>query len=532
MRGHRARRERVHAVELRLGITRAIVRPRVGQPVARQHAVQTRPAHPVIDVPMLGLDVHELDARARRQQKTIRRLRDVTAMVKPIRVHVRRELHLDLARHRIAPDELARHIAGQRRRVPHEAVGHDQILRRTVAGFVVRRAPQLLPRVDVQALHRTIAARVEHHVVVQHHARPEIVLEQFPLRRGRPRPALRARRRIELNQFVAVVKHHALAIRRERERRDLHLRLAPQQPPRTHLDRHQIARLLIPIVLRLHALLIARVVLRRELLEHPRPRIHETKQHAADVQDFLRALRALEHARRLARRRIDLTHRRVDAERHEHALAIRDEPPRQLRRPRFQRPQIALPLFDALLPKHRTIERVARDQRPLRGQQNRNPRTLIHDVKNPPARRHHRAQARHPIMMPRPARTAHPLQPLRRRDHLIVRRRGALRVVVIVRPLVERRRAFLHRLHPLAVLPHERDAVGHEHAQHLAHRHAAQILRDQQVHQIVDERQLPPVEKLHAHRPINTELLNRLARRRHLCRVKHQPENLKTRTRA
>ena len=90
---------RVEAIKLRLGVAGAVVRTGVGEAVGGHHAVETRAAHPVIEVPVLLLVVHELDARARGNQILLRRLRDVAAVVEPVGPvrHVRRELLLHLA---------------------------------------------------------------------------------------------------------------------------------------------------------------------------------------------------------------------------------------------------------------------------------------------------------------------------------------------------------------------------------------------------------------------------------------------------
>ena len=80
----------------------------------------------------------------------------------------------------------------------------------------------------------------------------------------------------------------------------------------------------------------------------------------------------------------------------------------------------------------------------------------------------------------------HPLHPARRAYHRIVGHGVVRRVVKVVRPLVDRLRTRLDRLGPRSLLLHVRHAVGAKHPHDVVHRYVAQILRHEQVDEIVD----------------------------------------------
>ena len=495
--------ERVEAVELRLGITRAVVRAGVGEAVGGQHAIEARAAHPVVEVPVFLRVVDELDARARGDEILLRRLRDVAAVVEPVSPvrHVGRELLLNLARHQVAALEFALLVALQRACVPDEPAGHNQVLRRTVAGLFVRRVPERLAGLGVHAALRAVAAGVEHRIAGEHDARRVVELEDRALRGLLAGPTLRARRRVKRDEAVAVVIHDLLAVAGERDGRDFLVRLAPENFPGLRVNRHQVARLLVPVVFVHHAALVA-LLLHGKLFQRPRTRVHQRVEDAVGDDEFLRAFRAFEHPDGLARRTVEAGDRGLDAERDEDALALRDQPARELRGAGLQRPEMRVPRRDGLLPEDGAVERVARDELPLGRQQDGDARAFIHDVKEPARRRDLRAEARHAVVMPRPARAAHPLQPLRRADDAVLRGRVAFRVVEVMRPLVEAGVLGLHGLLPLATLLHHRDAVGHQRAHDLDHRHAAGLLGDEEVHRVVHVGEQRAVELVDADRAV------------------------------
>ena len=63
----------------------------VEEAVGRHDAVETRAADPVVDEPLLTLDVDELRPGSRGEQEVIGRLAAITAVVEPVGVDVRRE---------------------------------------------------------------------------------------------------------------------------------------------------------------------------------------------------------------------------------------------------------------------------------------------------------------------------------------------------------------------------------------------------------------------------------------------------------
>ena len=97
-------------------------------------------------------------------------------------------------------------------------------------------------------------------------------------------------------------------------------------------------------------------------------------------------------------------------------------------------------------------------------------------------------------MMAGPARPAHPLQTLWRADVFVFGNRIALRVVIVMRPVVELGVLCFDRLHPHTVFFNKRDAVWNEHAQHLAHRRGFEVLGHDEVNEVVDIRKARAVE--------------------------------------
>ncbi len=153
------------------------MRRRVGQPVARHHTVQATTAHPVMDVPMFLIGIDELDARSRRHQEVIGCLGDVTTMMEPIGIHVRREFFLDFARFRIATGVNARVFSRRQRCEPDQTVDDHQVLRRLIAAVGKARIPQLAAAFAVQADHFAVAAGVQHDVFVNDQARSKVERE-------------------------------------------------------------------------------------------------------------------------------------------------------------------------------------------------------------------------------------------------------------------------------------------------------------------------------------------------------------------
>ena len=98
--------------------------------------------------------------------------------------------------------------------------------------------------------------------------------------------------------------------------------------------------------------------------------------------------------------------------------------------------------------------------------------------------------------MPAPARAADPLQPPRWTDDRVSRHRIAGRIVHVMRPLVDVGRPGLDRRGPLVAAFDVGNAVRRQHAKQLIHGSRTEVLGDDEIHEIVDQRQVPAVELL------------------------------------
>ncbi len=126
-----------------------------------------------------------------------------------------------------------------------------------------------------------------------------------------------------------------------------------------------------------------------------------------------------------------------------------------------------MPQHDLPFPQQRTVKRVARDQPPFRRRENGCPRGLVKNVEQASVRGHNRAHARHVVMLPRVARPADPLVPVRRLDHAVVRHGVITGIVQVMRPLIYLIRPRFHFLRPLASRSSVNHAVGRQDTHHL-----------------------------------------------------------------
>ena len=358
--------EGVEAEKFCLGITRAVVWRGVGQSVRGHHAVETTAADPVIDVPVFCFGVDELNAGARGHQEIIRGLGDVTAVMKPIGVHVGRNLDHHFAGAQVASGEDAAVAPTGGWRAPHHPAHHEQIFRRLIAAARVGRFPKLLAGFGVDGFHRAIAAGVEHHAIVHHQLGAKVEAYRFGQKRLARAPRHVARGTIECHHFFAVVKKHAMLIGRHRQWRNFAV-----VPPNAFAGHRivclHVALFFVPCEVTPDARLVAGVMKRQKRIQLPLLRTFQNKNLAAFHDDFLRAFAAGQFVDELARGGIEHAHRFIDAERDENAILHRYQPPRQLRRPTLQRPQMTVPFFHRLLPKDDAVKRIARHERPARG---------------------------------------------------------------------------------------------------------------------------------------------------------------------
>ena len=509
--------EGVEAVLLGLDVAGATVGRGVDHAVAGHDAVNAPAAHPVVHVPVIRGRIDELDARPRRQEKLLRCLGRVAAVVEPVDVHVGRELIDDLARAGVAADEDARVLAVGDRAGPDEPADDEQVLRRLVPRRGMLADPETLARRRVIAAHRALAPREQHHVLVRDQSRTVARVHGHTQAHGERAPLLAALHLAQADDLLAVAEQHALGPHRHRHVRHGDL-LLPEGLAR--LETHRLENPLFPVprpaavrplrvVPDVGALLAVVVMLHHVGVDHQ-------VQHAVGRDHLGRALAARERPQRLARGGVEFRHRRVEPERDVDAVAQADQATRHVGRAALEPPEVRVPHRDRTLPQDRAVERIAGDQRPLARQADRRRGAFVDDVEDAPAAGDQRRHAGHVVMVAAPARAAHPLHPSRRADDRILRHRVAAGVVPVVRPLVNLFGARLDRLGPLAALLHVRHAVGTEHAHHVRHRRSPEVLRHDQIDQVLRIRQPPAGPPIDRHLPVDAQRLDMLPRLRNV----------------
>ena len=131
----------------------------------------------MVDIPVLVVGANKLNSRPRRNQETVRRLGDITSMMKPVRIHIWSELFLDLAGLGVAPRIHARVLTRGRRSNPDQPIHYQQVLRGLVTRVGMVRVPQCVAILFGDADHFAVAPRIEHDFIVDDQSRTEIKSE-------------------------------------------------------------------------------------------------------------------------------------------------------------------------------------------------------------------------------------------------------------------------------------------------------------------------------------------------------------------
>ena len=332
-----------------------------------------------------------------------------------------------------------------------------------------------------------------------------LVVADDPLLDGRPRrpPGLGSRREVEGHDVVGVEEEHPVVTRREEGVGEpaqlvvvggdaLVALPLPQDGPGAGVDRQDVLPGLVA----------------RDVPGQDQP--------ALVAEDLRRVAGALIRPEGLPCRCVEGDDGRVEAEGDVDDAADRDEAPLELKRPLEShvagelglRPRPPAPVRDGTLPEEQAVEGVSRVERPPVGHALGADRTLVDDGEQPPLRRHHGAQARQQVVMPRPERAHEPLEVAGDADPPVARHRVAVGAVEPVSPLVHVCWPGLRARRPLAAPPDAGDAAGGEHPQDLVLGDARCIVHDDEIDQVVDVGQAPAVEGIHRHLPIEAERLD------------------------
>ena len=170
-----------------------------------------------------------------------------------------------------------------------------------------------------------------------------------------------------------------------------------------------------------------------------------------------------------------------------------------------------VPFRQFVFPEDRSVKGVSRDQEPFRRELNRIPRAIVQDVEDPSVRRDERIEARRVLVTPRPARAADPLHPPGRTDHRIMGYGIATGVVEIMRPFVDLLRTRLANRLPYSGLLDIGDTVGGQDAHNFAHDNTVEVLRDNEVDEVVDVWQLVAAQPVDRYPAVKIERENMFA---------------------
>jgi len=378
--------------QLRLKKTPAGVRRHVGQSVGRHEPVQAAAADPVIDVPVLGLEIDVLDPGPRGDEVLFRRPAAVAAVVEPVDLDVGQELLLDLARSQITPGEHAGVAAVGNGPAPDQPADDEHVVGRHVPAAVMGGGPQCVPVVGREGRHRAVFHREQNHVLANNQRRAVARGEGRFVGNRLGMPQRLAAGTVHGGDLLAVVEVNSLTVHAERQRGNPGLPF-PRGPAGRRVDGHQPAVLSIPGPLAVGPAGIGPNVRALGAVLLPlvgRPG-HQDEQGAVADQHLVGVLGAGVSANGLASGRVESFQRGVDPQRDVDPAAHGHQPPRKLVRPALQRPEVRVPLVDRPLPKQRAAVGVPSDERPLGGQQDRLAGAFVHDVEHPAAGRDHGA---------------------------------------------------------------------------------------------------------------------------------------------
>ncbi len=203
----RGRSEGIKTIKFRFRITCTVVRRSIRQAVCRHDPVEATTPDPVIDIPVLLIEIYKLDSGTGRNQKALRRLGDITPMMEPVGFHIWRELLLHLAGPRIPPGVDATMAAACQRRRPYETSYNQEILRRLISGRIMSSLPQPFPGLKVIALHLVVSASVKNHILVEDQTRSKVERYQGSPSRLLASPELLTGPAVEAGHIFPVVIH-------------------------------------------------------------------------------------------------------------------------------------------------------------------------------------------------------------------------------------------------------------------------------------------------------------------------------------
>ena len=372
------------------------MRRSVGQPIGRHDAIQTGTAHPVVAVPVLGVQIDILDPGARGKDIVDGSFCAMAAVVRHVHAIVSREGDLDLAVVQVAAGELARVAFVGGGSGPDQAADHQHVLGRIVTAGRVVGDPKRLACIGVEGSHGVAAALVAEDLLAASEKYDVIVDDQ---RRGEPRANVRGAEdgiglplplagcAVQANDVLAVMPEHTIVVGRQCHWH--HRRVgSPLNIAGVGLDGNDLPRRRVPGPLRRLGANVCDALPARD--GRPWPgigfRVDDDVQHAVRMDQFVGGCAGLVCAERLASGRIQGRNRFVEPEGDVDTITNGDQPPRNQCRATLQHPKLCMPGLELALPEDRAVERVAGDQREVRGQLDLLSGTFVEDVEHSSAR--------------------------------------------------------------------------------------------------------------------------------------------------
>jgi hypothetical protein len=482
------------------------MRRRVEEAVRRQDPVDAAAPHPVVRLPALRPEVHELHPGPRGQDVLLRRLAPVAPVVEPVRVHVGIEPDLHLSGARIAADEGP--LVGVARDLPcpDEAAGDEEVLLGLVPRGRVGSLPEDLPIDRREAPHGPVPAREEDDVLVDDEVRAEADLDRPPPGDGLGGPPLPAGLPIEGDDPLPVVEQDPAAAGGEGHGGDGGL-VPPADFPGRRIDGDDRPFPLVPGPLPVRPAGVVPDV--GEALAVLRPpgwiRADEDVEDPIRMDDLLGVRRPLAGPERLPRRRVQRGHRGVEPEGDVDLAAAGDQPAGDLRGAALQGPAMGVPGGDRPPPELHAARGIAGDEAPVRREQDGGRRSLIEDGEDPASGGDEGAHARHVVVMARPSGPSDPLIAPRGPDDRVAGHGIPRRVVEEVRPLVDRRGAGLDGARPAAIAPGAGDPAGGEDPEDLGLGDRGRVLADEEVDDVIGVGEAPPAPSLHGDLPFEAQ---------------------------
>ncbi len=252
----------------------------------------------------------------------------------------------------------------------------------------MRPFPKLFSGGEIQRAFDAIAASVEDGFFVDENAWTEVVFDKFSFSLGFALPARCTGFGIKTHHAFAIKIDDGFAIGAEGDGSDDRIHF-PESGPGIGMDGHDHAGLAIPFVFILDAALVT-LEFWGVIVDGPLAGVDQEEERVVCVQNLLGSLGLGKLAQGFTGGSLQAGDGPFEFGGDEEAVFVADEASSELCGARFQWPHVIGPFWDRAFPEDRAIVSIACDEVPLRGEEDRDARSFIHDVEEPPVRGHFR----------------------------------------------------------------------------------------------------------------------------------------------